>query len=360
MRFINQVEPYLTSRELKAVTKYMHSDGWLTEHKKTHEFEKMVAKFLGVKHAIIVTNGTVGLYLALLACGIGKGDSVIVPDYTMIATPNSVRWAGAEVVLCDIEANSMCLDLSRVRLKRNTRALMYVSINGRSNSLDEIVEFCDKNNLMLIEDACQAFASKWKGKYLGTFGKAGVFSFTPHKIITTGQGGAVVTNDDGIYEKVCKLKDFYRVRPGVDIHTGIGFNFKFTDLQSVVGLEQLKTIGFRVKRKKAIYRQYVSGLSKCNFIDFLPTDLSQTVPWFIDVVLGIQRERVVAHLLNKRVGSRPFYPPIHTQVPYEDSSRHFPISSKLCNRGLWLPSSISLTYEEIDYVTRLMLQLKTG
>jgi len=360
MSFINQIEPYITENEIIAVTNYLKSGGWLTEHKKTEEFEKMIADFLGVKYAIVVPSGTVALYLSLLSLQIGPGDTVIVPDYTMIASPNSVKWTGAEVILCDIERDTMCLDLSKVKLKENTKALMYVAINGRSGNMNEVVKFCKDNGLYLIEDACQAFGSKWGNKFLGTFGDVGCFSFTPHKIITTGQGGAVVTNNEEIYRKVKGLKDFCRIQPGVDIHTNIGFNFKFTDIQAVIGIEQLKTIDYRIKRKKEIYQLYMDKLYNVKFIEFLPIDLEQTVPWFVDIIVENQdvRDKLHLYLKERNIGSRPFYPPIHTQTPYKGVKGLFEVTTDLAPRGLWLPSSIKLNKDEIEYIVKTIEKFK--
>ena len=357
MKFINQIEPYITENEKKAVADYMDSGGWLTEHKKTEEFERMIADFLGVKYAVVVTSGTAALYLSLLALGIGKGDSVIVPDYTMIATPNAVKWAGADVVLCDIERDTLCLDLDKIenykpKLPFLTRAMIYVPVNGRSGDMNKVVDFCKRKDLFLIEDACQAFGSKYDNKYLGTFGDVGIFSFTPHKIITTGQGGAIVTNNKDIYDKVKKLKDFYRTAPGVDVHAGIGFNFKFTDLQAVIGIEQLKGIEGRIERKKAIYRMYRAELWGVDFIEMVPTDLHQTVPWFVDILLkGVDRAKFISYLKENGIGSRPFYPPVHVQEPYLNSV-HFPLDfvSGISFHGVWLPSSIGISSDEIAYV----------
>ncbi|MBW8034431.1 MAG: DegT/DnrJ/EryC1/StrS family aminotransferase [Planctomycetes bacterium] len=351
MKFINQIEPYLTEHEVAAVSEYLRSGSWLTEYKKTEEFEANIAEFMGTKYVVVLTSGTVALYLALLALDIGAGDSVVVPDYTMIATPNTVRWAGAEVILADVERETLCLDLDKIQLRENTKALMYVSINGRSGDMARVAEFCRANNLHLIEDACQAFGSKWDGRKLGTIGEMGIFSFTPHKIITTGQGGAVVTDNLELYEKIKKLKDFHRTQPGVDIHTGIGYNFKFTDLQSVVGIEQLKIIEHRIERKKAIYNMYQDGLSGLDFVEFLPANLDQTVPWCTDLILkDVTQDDFVTFLKDKNVGSRRFYPAVHTQEPYAQSQDPFEAAADLAPRGVWLPSSIGLVDEDIQYV----------
>jgi len=350
VKFINQVEPYITENEVRAVTEYLRSGGWLTEFRKTEEFERMIADFLRVKYAVVVTSGTVALYLALLALDIGPDDSVAVPDYTMIASPNSVKWAGAEVILCDVEKDTLCLDLDKTSLKENTKALMYVPINGRSGDMKEVAEFCKDHDLYLMEDACQAFGSRWNDRFLGTFGDVGVFSFTPHKIITTGQGGVVVTNDEEIYDKVKKLKDFCRVKAGVDLHTDIGFNFKFTDLQAVIGMEQLRIIDYRIERKKEIYKMYVKALSDVEFIEFLPTDLRQIVPWFVDVILRVPRDKFTSYLTENGIGSRPFYPSVHSQEPYHDCKGTFNVTSDITPKGLWLPSSIGLRKEEMERI----------
>jgi len=351
--FIHQVEPYLTENEAKAAYEYLRSGGWLTEFRQTAEFEQRLGEFLGVPHVVVVTSGTVALYLALLAAGIGPGNQVVVPNYTMIATINAVVWAGATPVLADVEPSTMCLDLQRLSLPSGRGALLYVSINGRSGDMGQVLDFCQKNGLVLIEDACQSLGSRWQGQPLGTFGRIGTFSFTPHKIITTGQGGALVTRDNAACEKLKKLKDYHRTAPATDWHDGLGFNFKFTDLQAVIGLEQLKVIDFRLERKKAIYRQYENRLAHVPGIKMLPTDLTDTVPWFVDVILDSQetRDRLMVHLKQHNIGSRPFYPPINHQELYAHVPvGAFPVSEDLAPRGLWLPSSIGLEAEAIDRI----------
>lgn len=351
MSFIHQIEPYLTENEIAAVTEYLRSGGWLTEFQKTAEFEQRLCDFLNVPHTTVVTSGTAALYIALLALGIGPGDSVIVPDFTMIATPNAVRWAGAEPILCDIDRDTLCLDLNKVELRPNTKALMYVPINGRSGDMRKVREFCRRHGLSLIEDACQALGSQWGGQKLGTFGDIGVFSFTPHKIITTGQGGAVVTHDDDIAAKVRKLKDFHRTQPGIDLHDGIGFNFKFTDLQAVIGIEQIKIIDERIAGRRQVWRTYAEALGDLDWLQFPPFDLTEAVPWFADALLvGVDKQQFLDYLKGAGIGGRTFYPPLHTQAPYADQPGDFSVTSDIAARGVWLPSSIQLSAAEFDRV----------
>lgn len=358
-KFINQMEPWIGREEKRAVSRYLSSGGWLTEFKETEKFEKMIARYCGVKHACVVSNGTVSLFTALMALDIGKGDEVIVPDLTMIASANAVLLAGAMPRLVDIDPKNMCLDLSLTEkaITKKTKAIMVVNLNGRSPNMDILIALCKKYNLYLIEDAAQAFGSKWKGKYMGTFGNIGSFSFSMPKIITTGQGGALITNDDELIKKIRKIKDFGRVKSGVDIHEMLGFNFKFTDLQAVIGIEQMKKLPARVQRRKEMYVLYKQELSQINDIKFLETDPSETTPWFIDV-LAEDRDKLINFLKANGIGSRPFYPPIHTQAPYrgmkEYKNANFPLSQKLSALCLWLPSSLFLSDRQIKHVTGII------
>ncbi len=352
MSFIHQVEPYISEGEADALAAYLRSGGWLTEFTHTQAFEEAISAFLGVRHCIAVPNGTVALYLGLVAAGIGPGDKVLVPDYTMIASPNAVRWTGADVVLVDIEPSTMCLDLDAIPMDSDVRAMMYVSINGRSGDMLAVQRFCRQHGLLLFEDACQSFGSMSEGQHLGTLGKAGCFSFSPHKIITTGQGGALVTDDEQLFIRAKRLKDFHRTAPATDWHDGMGYNFKFTDIQAVIGNEQIRTITWRIQRKKQIYADYVDRLREVNEVAFLPADPEDVCPWFVDVLLPTTtvRDTLRTHLKAAGIATRPFYPPIHHQPMYADEGGTFPVAESMASRGLWLPSSLGLTGQDIDRV----------
>ena len=335
---INHIEPYYGDAEIKAIYRYLRSGGFMTEHKVTEEFERILAKFLNVPYVSCVPNGTTALYLSLLASGIGRNDEVIVPDLTMIATPNAVKMTGAEPVLVDVDGENYCLDIEQIKITKKTKAIIYVDLNGRSGDLEEVRRYCKKHKLVLIEDACQAFGSKYEDKYLGTFGKFGCFSLGFHKIITTGQGGFIVTHTKKDYQTIERLKDFGRLKGGNDIHDYLGFNFKFTDLQAVIGIEQLKTIGWRINKKRQIYRWY-HGVEAPE----------GSVPWFIEYY-GSDRDKVYVKLMKKGIGCRKMYPPIHTQKIYKNGS--FPWAQDAANNILWLPSSLSLTYKKVDYIKK--------
>jgi len=352
-KFINQMEPWIGQEEKKAVAEYLDSGAWLTEFKKTREFEEKIANYVGSKYCSVVSNGTISLFCALKALDIGDGDEVIVPDYTMIASANAIILAGAKPVFVDIDKKSLCLDFDLIKnaITRKTKAIILVSINGRCPDVKKFRQLASEKNIFLIEDAAQSLGSKYAGKHLGTFGDIGSFSFSTPKIITTGQGGALVTDNEEIYKKILKIKDFGRQKSGVDIHETLGYNFKFTDLQAVIGIEQMKKLDFRAERKKQIYSLYKKLLKEVQDVEFIQTDSKDTSPWFIDVLVPTgKREKLIAFLKESAIGSRPFYPAIHTQPPYKWVEGNFENSQYISERGLWLPSSSFLMDEDINYI----------
>jgi len=356
------MEPWLGQEERKAVNEYLKTKGWLTEFKKTKEFEKLIGDYVGRKYVSVVTNGTVALAVSLMARGIGRGDEVIVPDYTMIASVNAVVLAGATPVFADISSKNLCLDLRLTKraIHKKIKAIILVTINGRYPEIEKFVVLAKKHKLFLLEDATQSLGSCYKGKHLGTFGNAGVFSFSAPKIITTGQGGAIVTNDKKLYENILKIKDFGRRKSGVDRHETIGYNFKFTDLQAVVGIEQMKKLSWRVERKKKIYALYHSLLGEIPDIEFIETNLRNTTPWFIDILVdGGRRDSLILFLKEHGIGSRSFYPAIHTQPPYRRVKGSFKNSEDISRRGLWLPSSSFLKDTQIKFIAKTIKQFFT-
>ncbi|HTW96843.1 MAG TPA: DegT/DnrJ/EryC1/StrS family aminotransferase [Candidatus Methylomirabilis sp.] len=351
-KFINQMEPWYGEEEKAAVAEYLNSGGWLMEFKKTRELEKMISDFTGAKFCSVVANGTVSLFIALKAIGIEKDDEVIVPDFTMIATPNAVVLAGAKPVLVDVD-ESICLDPDKVAaaITSKTKAVMHVSINGRAGKLKELRELCRGKGLVLLEDAAQSLGSFFQGKHLGTYGVIGSFSFSVPKIITMGQGGALITDDEELYKKICKIKDFGRVSGGVDIHDEFGWNFKFTDLQAVFGIAQMKKLAGRVERKKQIGKLYQKLLSDIPSVKTVATDFAEVPPWFVEILVP-EPEKLRDYLKSRGIGTRVFYPAIHTQKIYRYVQGDFPQADYFGRHGLWLPSASNLSDEEISRVVQ--------
>ncbi|MCW4011344.1 MAG: DegT/DnrJ/EryC1/StrS family aminotransferase [Candidatus Bathyarchaeota archaeon] len=352
MNKIGQMAPWIGKEERDAVLEYLDSGGWLTEFTRTRDFEQMIASYVGSKHACVVSNGTVSLAAAVMALGLERDDEIIVPDFTMIASANAVVLAGAKPVFADVNRSSLCLDsnLLEEAITDKTRAIMHVSLNGRCPDLENIVALARKRGLLLIEDAAQSLGSRYGGRHVGVFGDIGSFSLSPAKIITTGQGGALVTDNEELHNRLLMIKDYGRPQSGVDYHAAMGYNFKFTDLQAVIGIEQMKKLDWRVNRKKEIYQLYrdlLQGLSQITFVD---TDLQDTAPWFIDVLVEAEREPLAEFLKAKGIGTRPFYPPIHTQPPYAHVKGNFKNAEYISQKGLWLPSSSFLTDADIERV----------
>jgi perosamine synthetase len=350
VQFIHQIVPSLDEREVEAVSAYLRSGGWLTEFEKTIEFEDLIAKSVGACFASAVNNGTISLSLALLALGVGPGDEVLVPNLTMIASPNAAMFVGARPVLVDVSEKDLCMDLDQARAKTTaaTKVVMYVNLNGRGKYLPQFESFCRERGLFLLEDAAQAMGSCTGQRFHGTFGHIGSYSFSPHKIITTGQGGALVTNDQNLYTRIEKLKDFGRLRGGSDIHDEFGINCKFTDVQAVIGIEQIKRLPCRIERKRQIYRAYRDQLNDVPGLLFVDTDLQEVTPWFVDIYVK-DPEALQKFLKVKNIDTRRIYPPVHSQKLFQ-LAENFPVSEKYCAMGLWLPSSLDLTQEQIEYV----------
>ncbi len=347
------MQPWFGEEEKRAISEYMDEGGFITEYKRTQLFEEMIAEYTGAKHCIVVNNGTVSLTLAAIAVGLKAGDEVLIPNYTMIATPNSVKMFGAIPVFVDVEPETLCMDLylARKSITSKTKAIMLVSANGRfpMSGIKGFQDLAKEYNLILIEDAAQSLGSFYSPElHIGRAGSVGSFSFSAPKIISTGQGGALITDNDEIAHKLRRLKDFGRSGGGNDIHDSIGYNFKFTELQACIGIEQMKKLPYRIKRKKEIWLKYKKNLDGISGIKLFHHDIEKTTPWFIDCIAE-RRSALVNHLNSAGIGSRLMYPPINKQKAYE-SPGSFNVSNMIGEQGLWLPSMTQIDDGQIDYI----------
>lgn len=357
---IQQVAPWFGDEELLAMIRYLESGGWLTEFRVTAELEKAIAKYTGVKHCIMMPNGTLALYAALKCAHVRQEHHVIVPAFTMIATANAVRMCGAWPVFVDIDPETLCMDLdlleSRIGVK--VKAIIPVALNGRAPDMNRLRELAKKHNITVIEDAAQALGSIWNGKHLGTFGDAGIISFSTPKVISMGQGGCVLTDNDELDREIRLFKNFGREKAGqqVEQYQCFGINLKFTDLQAIIGLEQMKKLPGRAQRKKEMFARYQHRLRGLPGTKFLPTDLDEVSPWYIDIMVE-DREGLIDHLNENDIRTRSFYPALNTveqyawyYAPATSQEYKFPHAEYVAKHGLWLPSSSFLTDEQIDHV----------
>lgn len=322
----------------------------------TSLFEKKIAAQLGVKHAIAVTSGTAAIFLALKALKIGAGDEVIVPDMTFIATANAVEMTGARPVLVDVDRSTLNISpdaIGRAATKK-TKAVIPVHVSGRSAAIKDIIAVAGKRGIYVVEDAAEALMSKIGGRYLGTFGRLGCFSFSPHKTITTGQGGMVVTDDDRLSVRLRELKDQGRPKRGTggdDRHDSIGYNFKFTDLQAAVGLGQLRYIRARTSAMKRIYARYRDNLDEVAGVSLFGCDIKNgAVPQWTDGLFD-RRDELDRYLGNNGISCRRFWFPLHTQIPYKRSDARYPVSTALAPKALWLPSAFTMSDADVDVVS---------
>jgi perosamine synthetase len=281
----------------------------------------------------------------------------------MAASATAVVLAGGIPVFADVEPRTLCLDLEAAesQLSPRSKAVMFVSLNGRSPAgLTGFIDRCRARGVRVIEDAAQSLGSYHDGRHLGTLGDCGCLSFSSQKIVTTGQGGAVVTDDEALFARMHRLRDFGRLEGGSDHYLEIGWNLKFTDLQAVIGLSQMRRLPQIVERKRAIFARYREQLAGVSGIEFPPTDLSSVTPWFVDVLVAAGvKQRLIDHLSANRVGSRPFYPPLHAEPAFGRAGR-FPMSEDLSSRGLWLPSSLRLADADIERVGDLVRAFYTA
>ena len=303
-------------------------DGLGGEYLLTQEVEKRIASFLGVRHCVMVSSGTAALFIALRVMGAKR---VAVPALTMFGTAVAAELAG-----CDITF------VSNNEIPEDVDTYLHVALNGRDCDIVEVMRAYP--NLRIIEDACQSFGSMHQNRYLGTFGTVGCFSFSPHKIISAGNGGCIVTNDDSIAREVRKLKNFGRESGGADVHESIGYNFKFTDIQAAFMLPQFETLAEKLAKKTAIYSRYYDSLSAI----MRP---HKGTPWFVDVYVE-DRDKLIDHLTEQNIGTRKMYPLLSTQKPFKSHSVHGDSESDKTHseQGIWLPSSTKLSDEEIGRV----------
>lgn len=345
---ILQTRPNFDMKEADAVYEYMKGDNFFTEYKYTTEFENKLSEFIGSKYCVAVNNGTLSLLLALMALNIGSGDEVIVPNYTMIASINSIKAIGATPIICDVDNQTFTLSLDIIKryVNSKTKAIMHVSLNNRTKNLEEISKYCNSNNIFLIEDAAQSLGCFLNGKHIGTFGIIGSFSLSTPKIISTGQGGFLVTDNYDIYKKMCMIKNFGRKEGGIDNFEIFGLNFKFTDIQAIIGIEQMKKINDRIFRMKEIFNIYYQQLK--DVVTILKPQNEEWFPWFIEIIVD-DRENLINFLKIHNIQTRKTYPQISSTPMYYNNNEY--INSKyISDKGLFLPSHTLLEDKQINYI----------
>jgi len=352
---IKQFSPSLGEAELNEVLETFR-DNWLTEGPKTAKLEKALREYTGSKHVLMVPNGTLALFVALKVLGIGPGDEVLVPDFTFFGSASAVVLTGAKPVLVDVNLSDFNIDVNSARhcLSEHVKAIMPVHIYGQSCNMDQVISFANEYGLKVVEDAAQGMGVRFGDQHVGTFGNIGCISFFADKTMTTGEGGALLVQDDDLAKQCMYFKNQGRLKRGSFLHDQVGFNFRITDLQAAVGVAQICRLDSLIENKFRVLERYRAGLDGCSGVTVTqPNEHGDWVPFRINILVD-DPEELGTFLDDKGIGTRRFFYPLHLQPSLTAKNsflRKKPVNSmKIFQRGLSLPSSISLTDEEIDYV----------
>ncbi|MFH1721664.1 MAG: DegT/DnrJ/EryC1/StrS family aminotransferase [Candidatus Altiarchaeota archaeon] len=346
-------EPWIGDKEKELVNQAL-DEGWVSSIGRfILEFEEKFAKFCSVKHGLAVSNGTVALHLALEALGIESGDEVLIPSLTFIATANAVHYTGAKPVCVDSEPETWNLDVEDLRKKitSKTKAIVPVHLYGHPCEMDEILEVAEENDLLVVEDCAEAHGAEYKKKKVGSFGDAGVFSFYANKVITTGEGGAIVTDDDELFEKMHFLRDHAMSKDKRYFHPEIGYNYRMTNLQAALGVAQMERIDEFIENKRKNAQLYNSLLKDTKGIT-LPPEKShvKNVYWMYSILIEdefpLTKDELMKELKEKGIDTRPFFIPINLQPPYKGQPV-CRVAEEISSKGMSLPSSTKLTKEQI-------------
>lgn len=358
-RAIPVAKPALAGNEKAYVLDCLESTWISSVGKYIDRFESAFAEFCSARHAISCSNGTVALHLALLALGIGPGDEVIVPTLTFVATANAVTYCGATPVFVDSEPVTWNISPHQLEAKvtDRTRAIIVVHLYGHPADMDPILELARRRGIAVIEDAAEAHGALYKGRPVGSLGDLGTFSFYGNKIITTGEGGMVVTNSDVFAARLRLLRG-----QGMDPTRRywfpiIGYNYRMTNIAAAIGLAQLEKVSWHISRRREVaelYREKLAGVD--GIVLHSEQNWAFHVYWMTSLVLDpcclINQSTLMQRLADAGVETRPFFYPMHRLPMYRElaAGETFPVAEQLAAHGINLPSFSGLTGAEIDYV----------
>jgi perosamine synthetase len=350
--FIPISQPFIGNREKELVLDALNS-GWVSSiGKYIDEFESNFARYCRTEYALAVSNGTTGLHLALATLGLQPGDEVIVPDLTFVATANAVAYTGATPVLADIDADTLCIDPASVKslISGRTKAIIPVHLYGHPADMGALTEIGDAHGIHIIEDAAEAHGAEYKGRKVGSFGKCGVFSFYGNKVITTGEGGMLTTNDRDFYQRARQLRDHAMSPDRRYFHEQLGFNYRITNLQAALGVAQLERIEDFLERRAEIMDWYHSEIVVSNDVRLnRVTNWAKSVFWMVclevDWLDEMRRDVLMQALKARGIDTRPYFCPMSSLPMYKQLS--LPVSDRKSKIGLNLPSYYELTKDQV-------------
>ncbi len=358
-------EPRLGPRELEYVMECVQT-GWVSSEGRFIEaFEQTWADYCSMKYGVAVCNGTVALQLAVACLDLQPGDEVILPTFTIISCAQAIIYNGGIPVLVDCDPRTWCMDVGQVEAKitTRTRAIMPVHIYGHPVDMDPLREIARRHNLVIIEDAAEAHGAEYKGERCGSLGDISCFSFYANKIVTTGEGGMVLTNSETTASRVRSLRNLCFQKERRFYHTALGFNFRMTNIQAALGLAQVENIESAVQQKRWMGQEYTRRLNRFENLQ-LPVEESwaKNVYWMYGIVLN-ESTRMTAADFAKRLAeggimTRPFFLGMHEQPVLRArglyADEHYPIAERLSRQGLYLPSGLTLTLAQIEEVCRVV------
>ena len=367
-------KPYLGIEEESAAVEAIRS-GWVSQGSKVKEFEEMFAGYVGARYGVATTSCTTALHAALVVSGISTGDEVIVPSLSFIATANSVVHAGAMPVFADIDPETCNITAGTIEkvITKKTKAVMPVHQMGLPVDLDPIMDLCEKRGLVLIEDAACAIGSEYKGKKIGGHGNIACFSFHPRKIITTGEGGMITTNDPEIAERLRKLRHHGMSVSDVERHDSkkivieryfeIGYNYRMTDIQAAIGIEQLKKLPFIIERRRRIAEVYNRELKNIKFIrvpEIPDYAFHNYQSYWIELLdsTPVSRDELMQKLLDKGIATRRGIMAIHMEECYKKYYVPLPETERVTTNTILLPLYPAMTIEEQAYVIQCIRELR--
>ena len=356
--------PVLGEKELEYVTDCVRS-GWVSSlGEYVRRFEREFAAYCGVRHGVATHNGTVALHLVMAALGIGPGDEVIVPTLTFVATGNAVTYTGATPIFVDSDPATWNIDpLAAARaVTPRTRALIAVHLYGHPADMDPLRSLAEEYRLSLIEDAAEAHGARYKGRRAGSLGDVAVFSFYGNKIITTGEGGMVVTDDAALVERCYFLENQAKASENPYWHTEIGYNYRMTNMQAALGVAQLERIDEFVAARVHNAQHYNERLAGLPGITRPPSAAwADNVYWMYTVLVeddyGLERDVLMARLRERGIETRPVFYPLH-RLPMYDHGLRLPVAEEIARRGINLPSGSALTPAEVDAVCDALHELR--
>jgi len=358
-------EPLIGPRELEYATECIRT-GWISsEGRFIQAFEQSWADYCGMKYGVAVCNGTVALQLAVACLDLQPGDEVIMPTFTIISCAQAVVYNGGTPVLVDCVPRTWCMDVEQVEAKitSRTRAIMPVHIYGHPVDMAPLKEIAQRHNLAIIEDAAEAHGAEYKGTRCGSLGDLSCFSFYANKIVTTGEGGMVLANSEAHADRLRSLRNLCFQKERRFYHTALGHNFRMTNIQAALGLAQVENVESAIQHKRWMGQAYTARLSQFKNLQ-LPVEepWAKNVYWMYGIVLdknsGLTADDFARRLAKRGVMTRPFFLGMHEQPVFHAKglfvNERYPVAENLARQGLYLPSGLTLTKEQLEEVCQVV------